>query len=254
MNIIFLRKLYNKVPFQIRTSIFRLRNNSFIKVYSHPRSGTHFLEAFLAKNFYPKEDLSVSEFQWGHWSNREKNKLKNPYGKLFGSHDFPDQKILNSYEPMIYIMRDPRSVAVSIFKTENFLSKEMAALKFSEFLKKPIDWVGSPANKSIAKHTIIEHCILHHNAWYLASKKNSNILVIKYEELKNHPEDVYETIYSEYFNSFLKKHRNQVEKITKPIGLLPNAGEINTWQDYFDSNDLKYYESLIKSDLNYPLN
>lgn len=46
-----------------------------IKVYSHPRSGTHFLEAFLARNFYAGKDLKVEEGLWGHWSNRVK-KLK----------------------------------------------------------------------------------------------------------------------------------------------------------------------------------
>ncbi len=48
----------------------KMPKSDLVKVYSHPRSGTHFLEAFLAENFYPHSDLLVENVTWGHWSDR----------------------------------------------------------------------------------------------------------------------------------------------------------------------------------------
>jgi len=81
-----------------------IKSKPLVKVYSHPRSGTHFLEAFLAKNFYQDKDLALAEITWGHWSNRKINKDGNPYGKLFGNHYFADEN--NNESPKIYIYRD----------------------------------------------------------------------------------------------------------------------------------------------------
>ena len=95
--------------------------NNYIKIYSHPRSGTHFLETFLAKNFYKNEDLSSNgAIHYGHWSNKILLEEGEPYHKLFGSHFFPrDSKI---DKKNIYIYRDGRAVIASIWNS-NFYNK-----------------------------------------------------------------------------------------------------------------------------------
>ena len=125
-----IKLIYRKtVPEEIREYISRQRirvkrifSKNRIKVYSHPRSGTHFMEAFLGRNFYPKDNLSWSNVPWGHWSYQKMNTYSNPYGKLFGHHRFPAENEKNPKQPMIYIYRDPRAVAYSIWKTENFIN------------------------------------------------------------------------------------------------------------------------------------
>ena len=72
------------------------------KIYSHPRSGTHFIEAFVGENFYSGKDLSVKNVTWGHWSNRKINAEGNKYGMLFGNHLLPIRNT-NESNPKIYI-------------------------------------------------------------------------------------------------------------------------------------------------------
>ena len=132
-------------------------NKKLVKVYSHPRSGTHFLEAFLAKNFYKNMDLSTDKINWGHWSNRKIKEGGNPYGQLFGHHFLPTAS--NFRSPGIYILRDGRAVAYSVWKTENFIHKDIdGKISFSDFLKLPLDWLGSPSYRVEPKLTIFQHC------------------------------------------------------------------------------------------------
>ena len=140
------------------------RNNNLLKVYSHPRSGTHFLEAFLAQNFHKNKDLSIVKITWGHWSNKKIKEDGNPYGQLFGHHFFPTQN--NFKKPGIYIIRDGRAVAYSIWKTQNFLHKDIdGKIPFSDFLRTPLDWSGSPSRKADDGVTIFEHCAQHCDEW-----------------------------------------------------------------------------------------
>jgi hypothetical protein len=216
-----------------------------LKIYSHPRSGTHFLEAFIAENFYPEEDLSEKKIDWGHWSNR-KTKDCNPYGQLFGNHKFPSKRLNRySWKPKLYIYRDGRSVAYSIYKTPNFLNSEMSKLSFSEFLREPLDWWGTPGtkNKTHNKLSIIEHWALHIAEWH---HSNENIVLIKYEDLVDYPEDIYRKIRNRcfprlVFNEVVLNHKHCVKKINKPTGLLPNKAIKNSWTEVFSEQDLKFF-------------
>jgi len=211
-----------------------------LKIYSHPRSGTHFLEAFVAKNFYPDEDLSVENLTWGHWSNRKFSEI-NPYGKLFGSHSFPRKNFRPKIKPILYIYRDGRAVAYSIWKTPNFLNKEMSDLSFSEFLRTPIDWKGSPAHKSEPKYTIVEHWSKHVEEWFNLRGK-ANVIFISYEELIDNPDKIYRYILLRRFPYKIHKlWYKKLETIDKPLGLLPNQGIKDSWRDVFTENDIEYF-------------
>lgn len=145
-------------------------HRDLVKVYSHPRSGTHFLEAFIARNFYNGKELLIKPVTWGHWSNRKENSEGNPYGQLFGNHYFAERN--NNQLPKVYIIRDVRAVALSIWKTQNFIHKDLEDLVFSDFLRMKLDWSGTPANKTEPIKNIIEHWCDHVESWLDLEKQN----------------------------------------------------------------------------------
>lgn len=214
-----------------------------IKVYSHPRSGTHFLEAFIGTNFYPDDDLEIKSVTWGHWSNRKTSDKANEYGKLFGSHIFPSaiKKIDSS---SIYIFRDPRAVAYSIWRTPNFLNPSLEGISFSEFLKTKLDWIGSPAFKCRKKYNIIQHWENHINGWMKLEKKFSkNILLVKYEDLVDDPIKIYQSI-SDKFEIRGRKNIHIIDNLT---GLLPNHGKKDAWTNIYSDCDIKFTQKQIKN-------
>lgn len=217
-------------------------NNDLIRVYSHPRSGTHFLEAVLAKNFFRDKNVEVEDVIWGHWSNRQKKNNPNPYGKLFGSHIFPSaiKKIDHS---AIYIFRDPRAVAYSIWKTPNFLNPNLKNISFSEFLRTKLDWIGSPAFRSRRKYNIIQHWERHVSGWLDIAEENENVLIIQYEELKNSTSKLVREI-SQRYNLPIEQ---PTINVSEPTGLLPNKATIDSWKEIFNERDLIYLKNKIKS-------
>lgn len=223
---------------------FKKKDKTLVKVYSHPRSGTHFLEAFLAKNFYKGEDLYVASVTWGHWSNRQINPEGNLYGKLFGNHKFPNKK---NTERKIYIARDGRAVAYSVWKTPNFLHKDISNLSFKEFLRTPIDWYGTPSNKKEANLTIFEHWAKHINSWNEFAVQNDQLLIINYEDLIAEPYQQYLKIHNRYFSDIKKLKPEEIDVIKKPVGLLPNKATADTWKSFFEEEDLLYFNKVIKN-------
>ncbi|WP_452225893.1 sulfotransferase domain-containing protein [Lacinutrix cladophorae] len=219
---------------------------TLLQVYSHPRSGTHFLEAFLANNFYKNKDLSLDKITWGHWSNRKVKQEGNPYGKLFGNHYFADKN--NNNAPKIYIVRDGRAVAYSVWKTPNFLHKDISNLSFKAFLRTPIDWYGTPSKKSDTNLTILEHWALHVTSWYALAEQNNNVLIIRYEDLIETPYQQYLKIHEKFFTTKKKLSQNKINVIKKPVGLLPNKAKADTWKNFFDADDNSYFNA-IKSKL-----
>lgn len=207
--------------------------NKILKVCSHPRSGTNFLEALMQENFYHHQDLSVVG-GWGHWSNPQR--FKNPvlHGKLFGSHSYP------SYHgaPIIYIYRDGRAVALSVWKSQGFLNKEMKEMDFSTYLRTNIDWFCSPARKANPGQNIIQHWYNHVITWH---NTPSNILKIKYENLVLNPELVLNKIADFYGLKYCTKFKN----IDKMVGPSPNAGKIFAWKEHFTDEDLEYFYSFV---------
>ncbi|MBP92716.1 MAG: hypothetical protein CMC55_01215 [Flavobacteriaceae bacterium] len=227
-------------------NIIKAKETPLLKVYSHPRSGTHFLEAFLANNFYSTQDLALNQITWGHWSNRLVKPDGNPYGKLFGNHYFADKNKNNL--PKIYIVRDGRAVAYSIWKTPNFLHKDMSNLSFKTFLKTPIDWCGSPSAKTEANLTILEHWAKHVQGWSeFVKDNNNNGLIVKYEDLVTEPYEQYLRIHNMFFTNQNKIKFENLNVISKPVGLLPNNAKIDTWKAVFDDEDLLYFDTIVNS-------
>jgi hypothetical protein len=214
-----------------------LINKELLKVYSHPRSGTHFLEAFIAKNFYKNLDLKTTNVIWGHWSNRKTKAEGNPYGKLFGNHFFAERN--TSCKPRMYIIRDVRAVAYSIWKTDNFLNADVKKLTIKEFLDYKLDWYGTPARKHEKEFTIVEHWSKHVAGWLELNQDDRNLLIVRYEDLVERPYLIYEEIRNRFFRHKPKKSPKHLIEIKKPIGLLPNKATIDSWKTAFDKDDIK---------------
>jgi bile-salt sulfotransferase len=221
-------------------------STDFIKVYSHPRSGTHFLETFLGKNFYPEVDLSVSNVAWGHWSNRQIRQDQNKYGKLFGSHEFPSS-VKGIYHPAVYIYRDPKAVAYSIWKTPNFVNPKLVGISFSEFLRIKVDWIGSPAFRCKPKFNIIQHWEKHVAGWLRLAKNNPLLLSIRYEDLLENPLQAFGIILNKFNNIVRFYPVEKVNLIEEPVGLLPNKAVKDSWKEVFTIEDLQFLKDALSS-------
>jgi len=149
----------------------------FVTVFSHPRSETHLAEAFLARNFYEKTEFATTDIEWKHWSNRMVETKSNKYHKLFGSHICPDKRLTNIDYPVLYIYRDGRAVAYSIWKTENFIHLKHKGVPFTVFLRLKLDWKGSPGTKSFPEYNIVQHWVQHVLGWMELAKSNENIRI-----------------------------------------------------------------------------
>jgi len=227
-----------------------LNEQPLVKVYSHPRSGTHFLEAFLAKNFYQNRDLTIDEITWGHWSNRLVKEEGNPYGQLFGNHYFGYENENDS--PKIYIYRDGRAVAYSIWKTTNFIHAKDADLSFNDFLNYKLDWSGSPARRTEPEQTVFEHWAEHVSSWRELSVNVPNLLIIRYEDLIDAPYEVYEKIHSKFFKKYSKLEPHQIDAIKKPLGLMPNKGLKDAWVNEISIENITFFKKLyLENSLHY---
>ena len=240
-----IRKIFNYLKKNF--NCFKYKN--LIKVYSHPRSGTHFLEAFLAENFFNKKKLLVKDVSWGHWSNRMKREGGNEFGKLFGSHEFPVRKTINSCYHKIYIYRDGRDVAYSIWKTPNFINPKYKEISFRRFLDIKIDWEGSPAHRVEPKENIVEHWERHVKEWKKISDKK--LMIIKYEDLLNDPVNIYCSILKKYFpiKFFMYKfkiYKHKVVVINHPVGLKPNDPGAGGWKKNFSKTEKSIFLRYIK--------
>jgi bile-salt sulfotransferase len=221
--------------------------DKYIKIYSHPRSGTHFLEAFLASNFYKNKDLSSNgDIYYGHWSNKILLEGGEPYHKLFGSHFFPEDTKINSKG--IYIYRDGRAVIASIWNS-GFYHKEWKGMTFSEFLRKDIDWYGGLGQEKYPEMNIVQHWYHHALKWH--ELKSDEILYIRFEDLKTNPHKIYLEITKKFMPlKYLKAKMvgvSNLDPIKNKVGLAPNKANIDSWKNLYSKEDLDFFYSQLPS-------
>ena len=221
-----------------------------IKVYSHPRSGNHFLCSFLNKNFYSNVDISIGPYEWGHWSNRKVNSSGSHFGKLAATHQFLSDLPYEGLGPSIYIYRDGRSVALSLWRSDNFLNPSTRPATFSDFLRMKLDWRGTPGCKSTPNHTIAQHWCRHVHEWRAAPPKK--VLLVRYEDLLETPESVYVLIRDNFFP--LKKLKEiffpkNVILENKTVGLAPKITSRElSWDKVFTLEDNQFFRSQVCED------
>lgn len=220
-----------------------------IIIYSHPRSGTHLLANFVENNFYKDQNLMVKNIYTGHWANRKLEPTVEA-GKLMveDTHKFPSIKDFVSRAPRLYIYRDGRAVAYSLWNTKHFLNHHYKDISFSEFLRMKLDWHRSPGYKSTPKYTIAEHWIKHVTSWLRIAKYNKHIQIIRFKDLVNNPEQIYNNLIEKF--DFLKEKISSKDEIYIPqklVGISPNSGKIDSWKSVFTAEDKAFFNSKIPS-------
>jgi bile-salt sulfotransferase len=208
-----------------------------IKVYGHPRSGNNLLMATCAVNFYAGADLS-KDGTVGHWRNPIQGHSK--YGQLAGGHMFYSGQELDGLP--LYIFRDGRDVAVSLWKTKAMLPPECHDISFHDFLWMPLDWIGTPgkpAEMGARSLNIVEHWRKHLEAW-----GKSPATIVRYEKLVLDAPSIVRDIALR----LLLPPMNNVEIISERVGWFPNDAAIGTWKDLFTYNDLLYFYGIVPRD------
>ena len=222
-----------------------------IKICSHPRSGTHFIEEFLARNIYAGIDLSERPMTWGHWSDRQEVLEGKKNLKLFGTHFFPEdlpRKFFKKNKQLIYIYRDGRAVAYSLWRSKHFLNKGWCDMSFSEFLHMPLDWKGGVGRESQNGWTVAEHWSRHVCKWI--QQEGKRCVILRFEDVKSDPVAAYNLILSHFFpikQVFLR--RDKVDPVNDLIGLQPNQGMMDSWRDVFTKEDNDFFISKVSREL-----
>lgn len=207
-----------------------------LQVHSHPRSGTNFLCAFIARNFYPGRDLTGKEGVMGHWADPIPQEPSPwPYGALFGSHYFYAPWM--ERQDTIYIYRDGRDVAFSLWRTKAFLHPSWREWAFSKFLRYSLDWLYSPGWGGSFDGSIVSHWHEHLQSWAAAP----NALLICFEDLVFEPAWVRDII-AEHFGFFALP---EMIEIKEPVGPFSHQGRPGAWRDIFTDDDLAYFHEIV---------
>jgi len=200
------------------------------KVYSFVRSGTALIIETLGRNFYPwYADLRTGGGGWGHRRDRQRTG-KNRYGLLWGSHDRGWTPDVGS---CIYIYRDVRDVALSVWRTKEFLYphprwRNPRRMPFEKFLWTPLDWLNTPGHLVEEKgdQTLLyEQWVNHLTSW----SDRPDVFYVQFELLVLDPIQVI-TRLAEFLGARHDEYRN--EPVAQLVGLAPNEGKVGRWRDY----------------------
>jgi len=159
----------------------------FVQVISHPRSGSHYLTALIAKNFFKTNDYL--RFYGGHGFNFKimRERVKNKNQTLF-----------------IYIWRNFEDVAKSIFKLRARFGLNVSDLKIFKNTPYSKMWTNKIPVKVLRKTLTTEKVFetvdplfreidkipkefhrLHFNFWSTIYADYNNVIIISYDDLKN---------------------------------------------------------------------
>jgi hypothetical protein len=179
---------------------------------------------------YPGVDVSTKQGRAGHWAKRGKSTM-HTHGKLLGDHGFYRKGLKG-----IYIFRDGRDVALSLWRSKMFIHPDDRGLSLPEYLRKPIDWLGSPARKDGHGWTVFEHWKRHLDSW----AHKDGVYYLAFEFLVNYQEESIKLI--------AKNAGIELEKfvpVSGLVGLTPNEGRCMAWKDYFTEGDRRLFDSIV---------
>lgn len=209
-------------------------NCSGVKVYSHPRSGTHFLLSLLGQAFFgnAKPVMAIT----GHWSRRAEVMVLDT-GVPFGGHLPYRDGLPGSY---IYLYRDGRDVALSLWRTKAFQHKSWARLSFSEFLRRPLDWRHTPARRFKSTLTIVEHWKALLESWQDAP----DVCFVSYEHLLLHTKSEMGRI-----AAFVARAPLPAADGVPGVGPFPSGDyRVSKWKTVFSDDDLDYFFEIVPRD------
>lgn len=204
-----------------------------MKLYSHPRSGTNWLLALLEQAFFG--NIGFTEATTGHWSQRVT--VSAPPAELFGGHDFFAPHLV---EPRIYLYRDGRDVALSLWRTKAFQPQDWHNLSLSEFLRRPLDWQGTPGRRAGTGWTVPEHWRQHLDSWQNAGRTH----FVRYEALLIDTESELARL-----GEALGRAPDLSTLDVGDVGPFPSDDHrIGKWREAFAGDDLDYFLGIVPQD------
>jgi len=195
-------------------------------LYAHEHSGINWSHIFVHHAFQGQSDTGIRKA--GHWSQRY-------WGtSIAGSpleikHGFYDAGITGD---KIYLYRDGRDVAVSMWRNVRFRAPGEKDKTFSEFLETPLNWYHDDGSLDVAHSgmTVVAHWKAHLDSWYGAP----DTLFLRYEDLLTNPSDTLDTI-----EAFLG-----IQILGEPTIA---TGSIR-WPDFFTAGDLTVFFNIVPID------
>jgi hypothetical protein len=189
------------------------------KVFSHRRSGTHFLLETLDLNFNKK-------VVW--WNSK--------------SHAFFNNQRIP--KDSIYLVRDGRDVMVSAYhywrvggepRSEIHGTMKRYPTSFSQFLRGKL-------NTEFIPEVWLPYVQDPIGYWVRHTEWENHIYTVHYEDLVADPEKVMVEI-SFAFGVPLKKPpiKYMPERITELVGIFPRKGVVGEWKSHFSDNDLIFF-------------
>ena len=204
-----------------------------LKLYSHPRSGTNWTLALLEMAYWGCVKYHMA--RTGHWSKRVG--VAAPESKMLGGHQFYNAKLPGK---RVYLYRDGRDVALSLWNAKAFQPAYKRGMSFSEFIRTPLDWRGTPGVKAKPRRNIIQHWKLHLDSWHNAP----DTLLIRYEDLLS---DIDGTLAQ--VAEFTGDELLPVDGYDIGAGPFPSGDyRIAKWQGAYSDADTDYFNSIVPSD------
>lgn len=220
-----------------------------MRVWGHPRSGNHFLASVLHQAFYEGADrfaMRVPAAATGHWSQRHPGVREGfgseasaapvvPWGHLIGSHAWKPPMMLRD---AIYIYRDGRDVALSVYGWSRFRAADEQKLSLSEYLRRPIDWIGSPGFRAPRKLLLWEHWRQHVEHWLA----REDVLSVRYEDLAQNLDGQLQRIATQLGVPLVATADGSVA-----VGWNASKARdrIGRWRDRLSESDMTLYDELV---------
>ena len=224
------------------------------KVYGFIRSGNHLLAATLQRAFFPEiEPRTVRNSGTGHWSQRKgpatylvdgedqgEEELAIPYGSILGTHVLPNQRRINP-KASIYVIRDGRDVLLSCYNWAKLRRPDQEEMTFSEFIRAPIDWRGTPGIKVEPKkgYTIVHHWRDHVAAWI-----KSGVFLVRYEGVARIPKIAVSRV-AKRFGLTPGKWRSVGPVGWEPSGEYGTRANVGTWRHHWSKRDLAFFDKVV---------
>ncbi len=162
-----------------------------LKVYSHPRSGTHFLGCALYLNFELRAEAARVEREYfrkeqPRFLGLDGESEDVPWASIAAHRDVHRfrENVSDCAQARLYLVRGCKEVLASVYhwrlmrnhRDEPLLSDEQ--LSFEEFLRRPLGWSESVHQRTENDFTPVEHWAYHTSTWL-----DSGEFWVRYEDL-----------------------------------------------------------------------
>jgi hypothetical protein len=180
---------------------------------SYPRSGntwTRFLVGNLVYQNEPVTFLSVERLVPDMYKSSDRVLRNLPRPRILKSHECFDPR----YKKVIYIVRDPRDVAVSNYHWELKLRSVPEGYPIEDFVPRWMEPQFWPSIGSWGEHV---------TSWLSTREGNKGFLLLRYEDLQRDPQ-------------------GELERVAKFVGIVPTPERLNRAADLSSADNMRKLE------------